>query len=91
MESNRDIFREFIFSEVVKGPDQIKFEIEVIQPTDLIMKIDELLYPTILTQAQQTCLNIIFSCQAKKGNILFMDISTVMSTMGILAYKTPKG
>lgn len=95
-ESCRDIFREIIYSDVrliAAAADSTPFknEIEVITPKDLIAKVDELLYPKVLSAGQQSCLTLVLSFASISGNIFYRDIQSILSPVGIVDYKTPKG
>ena len=76
----RIIFQEIIFTDVKKRQNNTdsnvpeKYEIEFIQPSDLVMKFEELMGSKRLTEPQKTSLNIVFTSKQNKGNVLYKDL-----------------
>ena len=91
------IFQDIIYTEVKKRENNTdsnmpaKYEIEFIQPSDLVMKFEELMGARKLTEPEKTSLNIVFTSKKHKGNILYQDLHSVMSTLNIMDNKVPKG
>ena len=99
-DSCRDIFRDVIYSVrdadagQANGGDQSNpkgTEIEVMKLSDLVSKIQEQIRPQTLQEDQVESLRVVFGRPNLGGMVMYEDVQSVFSPLGVRDFKVPKG